>query len=198
MSQQMKTSVLTFALMCITFCLPQNGQAQDARIAVVDTQALTVASDEGKAVNEKIEKRIQAMGTEMEKLKKDIEGKEERLRTQDRVMSTTLKAQLQAEIKEDQIKFERKNQDYQKEIEEMQNQLFGPIAQKVKVELTAYVSEMGYHLLIDLSTENGNVVWANAANNITQQVMVRMNDAYKKAGGAASAAAAPPAPAASR
>ena len=50
MSQQMKTSVLTFALVCITFCLPQNGQAQDARIAVVDTQALTVASDEGKAV----------------------------------------------------------------------------------------------------------------------------------------------------
>jgi Skp family chaperone for outer membrane proteins len=198
MSQQMKTSVLTLALLCITFCLPQNGQAQDAKIAVVDTQALTIASDEGKAVNEKIEKRIQAMGTEMEKLRKDIEGKEERLRTQDRVMSATLKAQLQGEIKEDQIKFERKNQDYQKEIEEMQNQIFGPIAAKVKVELGTYVNEMGYHLLIDISAENGNVVWANEANNITKQVMVRMNDAYKKAGGAASAAAAPPAPAASR
>jgi len=198
MSQQMKTSVLTLALVCITFCLPQNGQAQDARIAVVDTQALTVASDEGKAVNEKIEKRIQAMGTEMEKLRKDIEGKEERLRTQDRVMSTTLKAQLTSEIKEDQIKFERKNQDYQKEIEEMQNQMFGPIANKVKAELASYVNEMGYHLLIDISAENGNVVWANSANDITKLVMARMNDAYKKAGGAASAAAAPPAPAASR
>ena len=72
------------------------------------------------------------MGTEMEKLRKDIEGKEERLRTQDRVMSATLKAQLTSEIKEDQIKFERKNQDYQKEIEEMQNQMFGPIANKVQ------------------------------------------------------------------
>ena len=123
MSQQMKTSVLTLALLCITFCLPQNGQAQDARIAVVDTQALTIASDEGKAVNEKIEKRIQAMGTEMEKLRKDIDGKEERLRTQDRVMAATLKAQLQSEIKEDQIKFERKNQDYQKEIEQMQKSI---------------------------------------------------------------------------
>ena len=48
MSQQMKTSVLTVALMCITFCLPQIGLAQDAKIAVVDTQALTVGSDEGK------------------------------------------------------------------------------------------------------------------------------------------------------
>jgi outer membrane protein len=199
MSQQMKTSVLTIALMCITFCLPQNGMAQDAKIAVVDTQALTVGSDEGKAVNDKIEKRIQAMGTEMEKLKKDIEGKEERLRTQDRVMSATLKAQLQSEIKEDQVKFERKNQDYQKEIEEMQNQMFGPIASKVKTELATYVNEMGYHLLIDISAENGNIVWANAANDITKQVMARMNDAYKKAGGAASAAAATtPAPAASR
>ena len=197
MSQQMKTSVLTLALLCITFCLPQNGQAQDARIAVVDTQALTIASDEGKAVNEKIEKRIQAMGTEMEKLRKDIEGKEERLRTQDRVMAATLKAQLQSEIKEDQIKFERKNQDYQKEIEQMQNDMFGPIANKVKAELATYVNEVGYHLLIDFSAENSNVVWFNPANDITKQVMARMNDAYKKAGGAASAAA-PPAPAASR
>ena len=197
MSQQMKTSVLTLALLCITFCLPQNGQAQDARIAVVDTQALTIASDEGKAVNEKIEKRIQAMGTEMEKLRKDIDGKEERLRTQDRVMAATLKAQLQSEIKEDQIKFERKNQDYQKEIEQMQNDMFGPIANKVKAELATYVNEVGYHLLIDFSAENSNVVWFNPANDITKQVMARMNDAYKKAGGAASAAA-PPAPAASR
>jgi len=197
MSQQMKTSVLTLALLCITFCLPQNGQAQDAKIAVVDTQALTIASDEGKAVNEKIEKRIQAMGTEMEKLRKDIDGKEERLRTQDRVMAATLKAQLQSEIKEDQIKFERKNQDYQKEIEQMQNDMFGPIANKVKAELATYVNEVGYHLLIDFSAENSNVVWFNPANDITKQVMARMNDAYKKAGGAASAAA-PPAPAASR
>ena len=45
MSQQMKTSVLTLALLCITFCLPQSGQAQDARIAVVDTQALTTTDN---------------------------------------------------------------------------------------------------------------------------------------------------------
>ena len=112
-------------------------------------------------------------------------------------MSATLKAQLTSEIKEDQIKFERKNQDYQKEIEQMQNEMFGPIANKVKAELATYVSEMGYHLLIDFSAENSNVVWFNPANDITKQVMARMNDAYKKAGGAASAAA-PPAPAASR
>ena len=69
---------------------------------------------------------------------------------------------------------------------EMQNEMFGPIATKVKAELATYVNEMGFHLLIDVSAENGNVVWANAGNNITKEVMVRVNDAYKKAGGAAS------------
>ena len=58
---------------------------------------------------------------------------------------------------------------------------------RYKAELATYVNEMGYHLLIDVSAENGNVVWANSANDITKQVMARMNDAYKKAGGAASA-----------
>src|SRR5262245_52421094 len=122
MSQQLKTAALTLAL-ATALCLPVYGMAQDAKIAVVDTQALTILSDEGKVANEKIEKRIQAMTEEMDKARKDIEAKEKRLRDQDRLMAAAAKTQLQNEIKDDQVKFDRKSEDYQKEIEELQNTL---------------------------------------------------------------------------
>jgi Skp family chaperone for outer membrane proteins len=192
MSQQLKITALTAALLTIALCLPLRGMAQDARIAVVDTQALTFMSDEGKIAGEKIEKRIQAMTAEMEKGRKDIEDKEKRLRDQDRVMSAAAKTQLQNDIKDDQIKFDRKSEDYQKEIEEMQNTLMSPIAKKVQAELAVYVNEKGFDLLIDLSVEPANIVWSNPANNITKELMVRVNETFKKAG-AAAAAAPPPA-----
>src|SRR5688572_5883214 len=111
MSPQMKSAVLTVVLLCLAG-LPQDGMAQNAKIAVIDTEAVTLMSDEGKAANEKIEKRVQLMSAEMDKLRKDIESKENDLRTRERLMSVTAKAQLQKEIEDEKIKFERKSQDY--------------------------------------------------------------------------------------
>jgi Skp family chaperone for outer membrane proteins len=191
MSQQLKTAALMAGLLLIAFCLPLMGMEQDAKIAVVDTQALTVMSDEGKIAGEKIEKRIQEMTVEMDRARKSIEEKENRLRTQDRLMAAAAKTQLQNEIRDDQIKFDRKSEDYQKEIEQMQNTLMSPIAAKVQAELATWVNEKSYDLLIDLSVETGGVVWSNPANNITKDLLVRVNESFKKA--PAPAAAAPPA-----
>lgn len=184
MSPQMKSAALTVVLMCLAG-LPQDGVAQSAKIAVIDTEAITVMSDEGKVANEKIEKRVQVMTAEMDKIRKDIESKENDLRTRERLMNATAKTQLQKEIEDEKIKFERKSQDYQKEIDEMQNTLMTPIAAKIQKELAAFVNEKGFDLLIDLSVQPGNVVWANPGNDITKEMLARVNDTFKKSGGAA-------------
>ena len=59
-------------------------------------------------------------------------------------MSATPRLSSTSEIEDDKIKFERKNQDYQKEIEEMQNELLGPIAARSEAKLAAYVNEKGF------------------------------------------------------
>jgi Skp family chaperone for outer membrane proteins len=190
MSPQVKSAVLTVVLLCLAG-LPQDGMAQNAKIAVIDTEAVTVMSDEGKVANEKIEKRVQAMTADMDKMRKDIEAKENDLRTRERLMSATALTQLKNEIADAKIKFERKSQDYQKEIDEMQNTLMTPIAGKIQKELAAFVNEKGFDLLIDLSVQPGNVVWANPGNDITKEMLARVNDTFKKSGGAAAAPAAP-------
>ena len=195
MSQILKTIALTIAIGCIVLGLPQRGAAQGAKIAVVDTQALTLLSDEGKVANDKLQKRFQTISVEMDKARKDIETKEDRLRTQDRVMSATAKAALSNEIADDKRKFDRKNEDYQKEMNDMQSSLIDPIAAKVQQELALFVNETGFTLLVDLAVENGNIVWANPNNDVTKDVMTRLNENFKKTGGAPAPA---PAPAAAR
>jgi outer membrane protein len=195
MSQQLKTALLIGALCGI--CLPKLSIAQDAKIAVVDVQALTLASDEGKTIGEKLDKRVQALTAEMDKARKDIDAKENDLKTRDRVLSAAAKTQMQRDIDDAKRTFDRKNQDYQKELTDMQNELLVPAAERAKQELANFVAENGYTLLIDLSSERSNVVWANQGNDVTVVVLKRINDAFKKSGGAApTPAASPAAPAA--
>jgi Skp family chaperone for outer membrane proteins len=193
MTRFLKTAALTLVLAVIVLYFPQNGLAQDAKIATVDVQALTLMSDEGKALGERLEKRYQEISAELQKEQKTIEEKETRLRTQDRLMSATAKAQLAKEIDDAKIIFDRKNQDYQKEMDDLQRDLLSPVAAKVQQELSAYVNEKGYTLLIDLSAAESNVVWFNPANDVTRDVMGRLNAAYKS-----SPAAKTPAPAAEK
>jgi Skp family chaperone for outer membrane proteins len=130
----------------------------------------------------------------MEKFRKDIEDKESSLRGLERTLSATARAQRLKEIEEEKIRFDRKNQDYQKEIAEMEATLLGPVAQRAQQELAAFVNEKGYSILIDLSADKANVVWANARNDITLEVQKRMNDTFKKLGAAKPDTTTPPAP----
>ena len=129
----------------------------------------------------------------MGKLQQGIEKKENDLKTQDRVMSATAKAALAKEIESDKINFDRKNQDYQKEMMDYQNELLDPVAAKAQAMLQAYIKENTFSIVIDLSAEKGNVVWGNPANDITQNVLKRLNDEYKKTGAAAPGPAQRPA-----
>jgi len=69
-----------------------------------------------------------------------------------------------------------------------------PIAEKIRLELQAFVNEKSYTLVIDLA-DDSNVVWANASNDITKDVLVRVNESFKRSGGVAAPAPAPKAPA---
>jgi len=192
MTQNFKATVLTIVVAAIVVCLPQFGLAQVAKIAVVDVQALTLGSDEGKALGDRLEKRYQEISAELQKAQKDIEEKEKRLQTQDRLMSATAKAQLAKEIESAKVVFDRKNQDYQKEMDDLQKDLLAPVASKAQEMLAHYVEEKGFTLLIDVSAEQGNIVWANPANNVTADVMKLLNEAYKKSPPPAAAPASTP------
>jgi Skp family chaperone for outer membrane proteins len=195
MTQHLKTTALTIAVACIIVCLPAKGVAQDARIAVVDTRELTLMSEEGKLAGDKLQKRLDVIRIEMDKLRKEIEEKDNTLRTRERLLSAQAKATLTKEIEDGKFKFEQKAQVYEKEMNEMQAELLDPIANKIQLELQSYVKEKSYTLVVDLA-DNANVVWANSGNNITKDVLVRINESFKRAGGVPKAPASTTPPAA--
>jgi outer membrane protein len=176
MTRLTKTALLTVALLCARV-----GMAQDAKIAIVDMQRLALGTEEGKKASEKLEKRYQEISTIMQGLQKSIEDKENTLKTQERALSDTRKAQLAREIDNERKEFTRKNEDYQTELGDMEQQLTGPLLDKANATLSAYIKEKGFTIVFNISTENGNVVWFNRGNDVTDDVVKRINAETKTA-----------------
>ena len=72
-------------------------------------------------------------------------------------------------------------------------QAYGKVAAKVSATLKKYVSDNGYTLLLDVSSQQSNVMWANQSTDVTQAVVTAYNTASGVAAPAPAAPAAAPA-----
>ena len=68
----------------------------------------------------------------------------------------------------------------------------GKVAAKLNTVMQAYAQQNGYTILLDVSSQSSNVLWALPSTNVSQAVV----DAYNKQSGVA--APPPPSPSASR
>jgi Skp family chaperone for outer membrane proteins len=68
-------------------------------------------------------------------------------------------------------------------------QAYAKVAEKVHKAVVDYVQTNGYTILLDVSSEQSSVIWAQA--NPTADITLAVIDAYNKASGVAAPSAAP-------
>jgi len=132
-----------------------------------------------------------------EKRQKDLEELTNKLRTQDRVLSDAAKADLQKDIDRRQTELTRLNEDAQKELNGMRDQLLRPVAEIASRILQVLAAERGYTLVVDVSNPQTNVIYVNKDVDITADLSKRIDTELAKqplqATPPASAAPRPPA-----
>jgi len=150
--------------------------AQDIKVAIVDVERAVALSAEGKKAQEKLKAEYDAKSQVIQQKQKEIDSDQNRLKTQERVLSDSAKAELTRNIQRKQTDLERMTQDAQTEIQQLQQDLFRPILQAARTVINSYSAEKGFTILIDVSLPESNVVWWNKANDITDEV-VKLIDA---------------------
>jgi Skp family chaperone for outer membrane proteins len=177
-------------------------RAQVSKVAIVDFEKAIVESAEGKKSSEKFNATLQAKQADGEKRQKELEDAQKRLQTQERTLSETAKANLQKDIDRRTTEMQRFNEDAQKEMQSMRDELLRPIAEKASGLLNQLAAEKGYTLVVDVSNPQNNVVWFNPQNDLTAELTKRIDASTPKTSEAAPAPnpanARPPAPAAPR
>jgi len=176
---------------------PVTPQAIPAKIALVAFEQAVFATNEGQKAVQDIQTKykpkkdqIEGLSHEVDALKKQLQG----------APATLTDAERAAKMKEIDAKEKRLNHDaedaqtaYNTDLQEV----YGKVAAKVSVTLKKYVSDNGFTLLLDVSSQQSNVMWANQSTDVTQAVVTAYNTSSGVAAPVPSAPSAP-APAAAR
>ena len=149
--------------------------AQISKIAVVDFERAVVQSAEGKKSSDKFNVTLQSKQAEAGKRQKDLEDAQRKLQTQERTLNDSAKANLQKDIDRRTTELQRFNEDSQKELQSLRDELLRPIAERASAILNAMAAERGYAVIVDVSNAQNNVVWFNPKNDITDELTRRID-----------------------
>ena len=155
-------------------------RAQVSNVAVVDFERAVVESVEGKKASDKFNVSLKAKQADVEKRQKDLEDNQKKLANGTITLSATAKADLQRDIDRRTLELQRINEDTQKELQALRDELLRPIAERATAALNAIAAAEGYTLVIDISNPENNVIWANPKNDITAELVKRLDAAAPK------------------
>ena len=174
-------------------------RAQNSKVAAVDFERAVVQCAEGKKASEKFNASVQSKQAELAQRQKDIDDSTKKLQNGARTLSDSAKAELQRDIDKKTTDLQRLNEDAQKELEAMRDELLRPIAQKATALLNAMAQQQGYTLVVDVSNPQSNVVFVNPKFDITEDLIKQIDAEAAKAPASSEAPkTAPPASNAAR
>jgi len=170
----LKTAIVTILALLISV---PSVWAQNLKVVWVDFERAVVECAAGKKSSEKFNSTLQAKQADLEKKQKDLEDQQKKLQNGARTLSDAVKGDLQKDIDRRTKELQRLNEDAQKELQALRNDLLRPIAERATSILNAMAAEQNYTLVVDVSNQEGNVLWANPKNDVTAELIKRIDAA---------------------
>lgn len=158
---------------------PTTPQAIPAKVALIAFENAVFATNEGQRSVQDVQKKyapkkaqIDGLSGEVDTLKKQLQSAPATLSDEER--QNRLKA---IDTKEKQLN--RDAEDAQQAYNADLQEAYGKVAQKVAVTARQYCAQNGFTLLLDVSNQASNVMWASQSTEVTQAVV----EAYNKSSG---------------
>jgi Skp family chaperone for outer membrane proteins len=118
------------------------------RIAFVDFQRVAAESAEGKASALKLQALIQRKTAELQEKTKALESAQQKFQESGR-LNQAARTQAQKDVDRLNVEIERLKQDASKEIQDVQQQLFGDLQKKVRPILDAMIKEKAIQVVFN-------------------------------------------------
>jgi outer membrane protein len=174
---------------------PVTPQAIPAKIALVAFEQAVFATNEGQKTVQDIQAKYKPKKDQIDTLSHEVDSLKKQLQGAPATLSDADRAAKMKEIDAKEKRLTHEAEDAQTAYNTDLQEAYGKVAAKVSVALKKYVSDNGYTLLLDVSSQQSNVMWANQSTDVTQAVVTAYNTS---SGVAAPVPSAPSAPAATR
>jgi outer membrane protein len=162
--------------------------AMDAKIALVNFEQVVLASNEGQTVTLATQKKYEPKRADLEKLAAEVDSMKKSLQAAPATLPDEERTSRLRAIDTKEKQLNRDAEDDQTAYNAEWQEALGKVAQKIATTMKTYAQSNGYTILLDVSAQSSNVLWALPSTDISQAVV----DAYNKQSGIA--APPPPAP----
>lgn len=197
---QMKRSLALVIMLALGFALAAPAQTPHAaaapagpsKIAVISFQAAVGQSNEGQRAFADLQKKYDPKRQQLRVRSEEIDTLTKQLQTQGNALSDAERASRARTLDEKKKAFDRDAEDARNDYQGAVQDLYSSLASKVYDVLASYAQQHGYTLVLDMGQQQGIVLFANPATDITKDVL----DAYNLKSGVPAPPAQQAAPAA--
>jgi len=150
-------------------------QAIPAKIALVAFEQAVFATNEGQRAVQQIQDKYKPKKDQIDALSKEVDSLKTQLQSAPATLSDEERATRLRNIDTKEKELNRDAEDAQTAYNADLQEAYGKVAAKVSVTLKDYVSKNGYTLLLDVSGQQSNVMWANQSTDVTQAIVTAYN-----------------------
>jgi Skp family chaperone for outer membrane proteins len=174
---------------------PPPPQAIPAKIALVAFEQAVLATNEGQRAIQDIQVKYKPKKDQIDTLSQEVDSLKKQLQSAPATLTDAERATRLKTIDTKEKQLNRDAEEAQTSYNAELQEAYSKIAPKVSAALKKYVSDNGYTLLLDVSSQQSNVMWIGPNIDVTQAVVAAYN---ASSGIAAPTPSAPSAPAAPR
>jgi Skp family chaperone for outer membrane proteins len=167
-------------------------QAIPAKIALIAFEQAVFATNEGQRTVQDVQDKYKPKKAQIDTLSQEVDSLKKQLQSAPATVTDEERATRLKNIDTKEKQLNRDAEDAQTAYNADLQEAYGKVAAKVSVTLKDYVAKNGFTLLLDVSNQQSNVMWAVPSTDVTQAVVT----AYNTSSGVA--APAPSAPSAAR
>src|SRR6202158_2079177 len=160
------------------------GSATGTKIGVISVRSAIASTAEGKQAGAELQSQFASRQSELEGLNKQINDLRQRIDAGSGKFSQEEQARLQREGETKARQLQRKQDEYQEDVNAAQAEVFDRIGRKMIDVLDRYARENGYIAVLDTSAQNTPILFASTNIDVTQDIVRLYDQAYPVKGGA--------------
>ncbi|MEW5774014.1 MAG: OmpH family outer membrane protein [Thermodesulfobacteriota bacterium] len=166
---------------CLLLLLSTAARAAEAvKIGIVDMEKIVRTSEPGQAALNKLKDQFKDLKESMDKQKAEIDKMRDDMEKQSLVLSQEAKMDKQTMFQRKVRDFQDNVQNYQRKMKVEEDKLSKPVLELIMQVVQEYGKKNGYGVLMD--GRGAGVVFVSEAVNVTDQVLVEVNKAYRAKG----------------
>jgi outer membrane protein len=175
---------------------PAAGSASTGKVGVINARQAIVSTAEGKQASAELQSQFAPRTGDLENIGKQISDLRQRLDAGQKTLSDEEKVRLQKQIDLLTRQGQRKQDEYQEDVNAAQADVIDRIGRKMIDVLERYGRENGYVTILDTSAQQSPVLYFSNQIDVTQDIVRLYDQAYPVKGGTTTPAKAVTKPAA--